>query len=255
MADRHVLLADRDPARRQLVDLLLAADGYEVVAVEDGREALEHLVDRTPTLAVLELDLPVVSGADLCHAMRRVARLANVPIVLTAPGDDREAEGRGRRVGADLVLREPLGDKNLRERARRLVELAARREVPPEAGPDDLLAEALEALARGEAPGWRPGEAPRVPLERDPGSAEAAPDAAREAAHGEDALRALRQENLRLKREVRRLRKELERDESELRERLEEQAEKLVELKRRYRLLKESVDEGGPLRGLFRRRR
>lgn len=266
MTDRHVLIADRDPTQRQLVDLLLVADGYDIVTAADGREALEHLRDRTPTLVVLELDLPYATGDEICHAMRREPRLANVPVVLAASQGDPEGDMRGRRAGADLVLRKPLGEKNLRERARRLVELAEARGNPPTEGAGGAIAEALEALERGErvpvpaigdeaphlsraAPAEEPPAPNAKPMTR-PGAKDEAPAPA-----AEDLVRALQHENERLRNEIRRLRRELARDERELRDELAERTRRLDEFARRYQLLKESTGRGRPRWSLFGRRR
>ncbi len=50
MPSAVVLVADHNPLQRQLIDPLLAEDGYQVVTVETGREALEYLGSTHPIL-------------------------------------------------------------------------------------------------------------------------------------------------------------------------------------------------------------
>ena len=123
---RTLLVAEPDVLQRQLVDMLLTGEGYELVFVSSGRDALAYLKESTPALALLTLELPDITGAEICEKMKRVTRLSAVPVVLVA-----SAEGRGidaatrelvRFVGADLLLQKPLGDKNLRDRVSRLLD-------------------------------------------------------------------------------------------------------------------------------------
>ncbi len=117
----RILVADPDRLQLQLIDMLLADGRIETTLVDSGKAALEHLKATTPDLCLLALDLPDVAGDVICGKVRRVSRLARVPVVLIAPQAGRfglsdDARRRARRAGADLILPRPLGDKNLRER-------------------------------------------------------------------------------------------------------------------------------------------
>lgn len=122
-----LLIAEPDPLQRQLIDMLLAQDRYDFVFVSSGREALSYLKESTPALAMLNLELPDLTGAEICEKMKRVTRLSDVPVVLVAEsndtvGIDPATRELYRAVGADLLLQKPLGDKNLRDRIKRLLE-------------------------------------------------------------------------------------------------------------------------------------
>lgn len=122
-----LLVAEHDAMQRQLLDVLFAVDGMQLVMVETGAEALAYLREHTPSAILLATDLPDVPGATICQKAKSVSRLANVPVVLLAPeartgGLLDEAMRRDARVaGADLLVQKPLGDKNLRERVQRLI--------------------------------------------------------------------------------------------------------------------------------------
>lgn len=170
----RVLIAEPDRLQLQLIDMLLAPGGFELVMVQTGREALEHLKATSPDVALLALDLPDLAGDAICGKIRRVTRLARMPVILVAPqagqfGLSDEARARARKVGADLVLPRPLGDKNLRERVRALVD--ARESTPYREGyTTRIIEEALEELPEEDAtpeqtPG--PGAAPEAIGEAD----------------------------------------------------------------------------------------
>lgn len=112
---RTILVADDDVGHRTVVDMLLSVDGYEVVQVGDGREALAWLKAHTPDLAILDVGMPHVDGLDVCSRMRRVSRLAAVPvIVLTGMRDDRTRD-LARLAKADAMVTKPLVGKDFRE--------------------------------------------------------------------------------------------------------------------------------------------
>jgi DNA-binding response OmpR family regulator len=253
-----ILVADRDPLQRQLIDLLLAEDRYLVVGVESGKQALEYVRENTPDLAILDLDLGDVTGADVCEKMKSVTRLNPVPVVLTTPsrggaGLDAHTKSLVHFVAADLVLQKPLGDKNLRERVGALLTGEASRA----SGNDEALhsTQVIEAAIRSIE------EQPVVATDPPPAEAVAAnPEIEALQERIEDLERQLvkttsagsigRGSRLPLK-----VQAELDR----LRERVEEQDRIIEELKRRNDLLVEAIEEekrnAAAQRGLFGRRR
>ena len=127
MTNTSILVADADPLQRQLFDMLLGVDAFDVVIVASGAEALSHLREHTPDAVVLATDLPDVEATVICRKLKTVRRLARVPVVLVAPEPDAGSplaetlRREARQAGADLLLQRPLGDKNLRERVQRLL--------------------------------------------------------------------------------------------------------------------------------------
>lgn len=114
MAGAKILVADDTAGQRTLLEMLLGADGHEVHAVADGREALDYLKAETPDLVILDVAMPHVTGIDVCHRMKRVSRLKGVPVlILTAHGDARTRE-MARMARADAVITKPLEGKDFR---------------------------------------------------------------------------------------------------------------------------------------------
>ncbi|HKI57631.1 MAG TPA: response regulator [Trueperaceae bacterium] len=128
MAGAKILVADDAEGQRMLLEMLLSADGHEVHAAADGREALAYLKVETPDLAVLDVAMPFITGIDVCHRMKRVPRLKRVPvIILTALTDERTRE-MARMARADAVVPKPLEGKDFRATVTDL--LAAARSPP-----------------------------------------------------------------------------------------------------------------------------
>jgi CheY-like chemotaxis protein len=83
-----ILLADPDPKSRAELHLLLETGGHEVVAVATGTEAAAVLMERTPRLIILDLDLKWMTGRQLIEVLRRNHHTAHIPIIALAMDDD-----------------------------------------------------------------------------------------------------------------------------------------------------------------------
>ncbi len=116
-----VLVADDLEGQRMVLDMLLSADGYVVHAVADGREALEYLKEHTPDLAVLDVNMPHVSGIDVCDRMKRVPRLKDVPVIILTVLKDERTGQMARLAKADRVIIKPLEGKDFRATVRELL--------------------------------------------------------------------------------------------------------------------------------------
>lgn len=116
-----ILVVDDQTGQRVILDMLLTLDGYEVVALEDGRAALEYLKAHTPQLVILDIAMPYMSGIEICSRMKRIQRLSGVPvIILTAARDDKTLT-EARLAKADRVVQKPLEGKDFRQVVRDLV--------------------------------------------------------------------------------------------------------------------------------------
>jgi CheY-like chemotaxis protein len=115
---RLVLVGSSDPGRRELLDMLLVSSGFEAVQREDGQGVLAFLQGATPDAVVLDFDLPGADGREICSRVRSIKRLENTAVVLITRsvselGGPDSLRAAIRSTSADLVLPEPIGDKNL----------------------------------------------------------------------------------------------------------------------------------------------
>jgi len=121
MAVTVVLVADDDADIRDLVAFKLEQSGLEVIAVEDGQAALEQARSRLPTLAVLDVSMPGLSGIDVCRMLRADAATAGMLIImLTARVQEHDVEG-GFSAGADDYVTKPFSPRELVSRIQALL--------------------------------------------------------------------------------------------------------------------------------------
>jgi CheY-like chemotaxis protein len=99
-----VLVVDDDPDIRETLREVIEAEGYVVATAANGRAALASLLDGLrPSLIVLDLMMPAMSGWDVLSAIRGDRALADIPVaVISASG------GRTPPPGATHFLRKPI---------------------------------------------------------------------------------------------------------------------------------------------------
>ena len=110
-----ILAADDDPQLLRLISRNLQLEGYEVLAVSDGQQALELIESNSPDLVLLDVMMPKMAGFTVCY---RVREFSAVPIIIiTARGQDQD-KVRGLDLGADDYLAKPFSVDELLARVR-----------------------------------------------------------------------------------------------------------------------------------------
>lgn len=117
-----ILVADDEPAIRTMLEVILSADGHEIVGVSDGKAALEYLKSHTPDAMLLDVKMPFLDGYEICSRVKRIKRLSAVPVMLLTGFDDEQTRDHAKMVGADDIVYKPLSGKNLRGRIAQMVE-------------------------------------------------------------------------------------------------------------------------------------
>ena len=110
-AGLRILLADDHPANRKVVEIMLGATGVELVAVEDGRQAVDAFVGGGFDLVLMDMQMPVMDGLTATQSIRALEAergLARTPIVMLTANAMSEHVEAGRRAGADGHLTKPV---------------------------------------------------------------------------------------------------------------------------------------------------
>ena len=113
-----VMVADDDPITRELLVFRLQAEGYEVVAVEDGDGALKEIRTRTPDIAVLDVNMPGMSGFDVCRILRADPATARLPVIMLTASVQESDVAAGFDSGADDYVAKPFSPRELSTRVR-----------------------------------------------------------------------------------------------------------------------------------------
>jgi len=145
------LVVDDDEGMLGLLERLLGAAGLEVTTAASGEDALASALAERPDVVTLDVNLPGLSGYEVCRALRE-AYGASLPILFLS-GSRTESFDRvaGLLLGADDYLTKPFAPDELLARVRGLVRRSA-----PAARQSRLTSrelEVLELLAAGKTQG------------------------------------------------------------------------------------------------------
>jgi two-component system response regulator MprA len=128
MSAHTLLLAEDDRAVRESLVRALGLEGYDIVAVGNGAEALEAVGRTTPDVVVLDVSMPIVDGLTVCKVLRADGN--KVPILMLTARTETRDRVAGLDAGADDYLPKPFELDELLARLRALL----RRTQPVEAG-------------------------------------------------------------------------------------------------------------------------
>ena len=98
MSRRTILVAEDHYDTRELVQFMLESAGYEVIAKEDGSEAMNYLAESKPDAILTDLMMPRISGIELIKQIRRDPELRDIPIIAMSAfgsGELRQAREAG----------------------------------------------------------------------------------------------------------------------------------------------------------------
>lgn len=115
-AHASVLVVDDEQDILELVEYNLAREGYKVLTVSTGEDALRVTRSQLPDIVVLDLMLPGVDGLEVCRLLKSGETTQHIPIVmLTAKGDEADVVA-GLELGADDYVTKPFSPRVLMAR-------------------------------------------------------------------------------------------------------------------------------------------
>lgn len=110
-----ILLVEDEAAYRDTLSFKLRRDGYDVVAVGDGREAVDVFERVQPDIVLLDLMLPGLSGTEVC---RQIRQRSSVPVIMLTAKDSEIDKVVGLEIGADDYVTKPYSYRELVARMR-----------------------------------------------------------------------------------------------------------------------------------------
>ena len=130
----RILIVDDDPVMVRVLARILAPMG-EILFATDGESALRMVRERSPDAVLLDVEMPGMSGFEVCRAIKADPLNADLPILFVSGHTDIETETKGLEAGAvDYIMKPPSPpivrarmrtQLILRERTRQLLRLAS----------------------------------------------------------------------------------------------------------------------------------
>lgn len=111
-----VFVVDDEQSIIDFIRIYLEKEGYQCRGISDGSEAFNQIINNEPTLAILDVMLPGLSGFDICRRLR--ASNNQVPVIMLTARDEDIDKILGLELGADDYLTKPFNPRELIARIR-----------------------------------------------------------------------------------------------------------------------------------------
>ncbi|MFW6254066.1 MAG: response regulator, partial [Chitinivibrionales bacterium] len=113
---RSILIVEDSPTQRERLRILLQDKNFDVHTAKNGEEALAKARELRPEVVVSDVMMPVMSGYDLCRAIKDDPQLKDVTVVLLTALSDPQDVINGLTSGADNFITKPYSDSFLLSR-------------------------------------------------------------------------------------------------------------------------------------------
>lgn len=113
MVRKRVLVVDDEEDILDLVEYNLAKNGFDVICVGSGEEAINRAHTSNPDMILLDLMLPGVNGLDVCRTLKSDPGIKDVPVVMLTAKSEETDMITGLDIGADDYITKPFSPRVL----------------------------------------------------------------------------------------------------------------------------------------------
>ena len=123
-SDYTILIVDDESIARDILKGHLITEGYNLVSVSSGFQALQHLERNPVDLVLLDVMMPYMDGFEVCRQIKKDERWRDIPVILVTAVLAEEHGEFGVEALADGFLQKPINGVGLRKQVRSLLHLA-----------------------------------------------------------------------------------------------------------------------------------
>ena len=109
-----ILIVDDERRNRQLLEVMLGAEGFTCIAATTGEDALAMARRDRPDLVLLDVMMPGLDGYQVAAQLKADAATAHIPIIMLTALTDRNSRTHGLAAGAEAFLAKPVNQAELR---------------------------------------------------------------------------------------------------------------------------------------------
>jgi CheY-like chemotaxis protein len=117
----RVLIVDDERHNRQLLEVMLAPEGYQLLTATSGEEALQVVGRERPDLILLDVMMPGMDGYQVLGRIKADPATRHIPVILLTALDDRNSRMHGLSAGAEDFFTKPVNRAELTELLRTLL--------------------------------------------------------------------------------------------------------------------------------------
>ncbi len=123
MNNNSILVIDDEPNNFEVIETLLAGDNYDIYYANSGAEGLAGLDTFNPDVILLDLNMPLMDGLEVCQRLKLMRKWKSVPIIMVTASSRKEVLSECLSAGADDFVHKPVDKVELRARIRSMVRI------------------------------------------------------------------------------------------------------------------------------------
>jgi CheY-like chemotaxis protein len=120
-----ILIVDDVPDNIRLLSRILVKRGYQTRKALNGRMALTAIQASKPHLILLDVQMPDMSGYELCHLIKSDPETLHIPIIFLSANDDSSEKRKAIHLGAVDYISKPFNIENLVGQIKKQIEVAS----------------------------------------------------------------------------------------------------------------------------------
>lgn len=101
---KKILIVEDDKSLREMYQLRLSINGYDVIEAKDGEEGLDMAIKERPDLIMLDIMMPKMSGMDVLDIIKSTPETKNIPVILLTALNEDSVRSKGLVYGAEDYL-------------------------------------------------------------------------------------------------------------------------------------------------------
>ena len=116
-----ILVIDDEERNRKLLEILMTADGYEVVSAANGQSGLREIATAAPDLIILDVMMPGMDGFEVARSLKTNPQTRAIPILVASSLDDAASRKRMISIKIDAFLVKPIDRWKLSRQVKELL--------------------------------------------------------------------------------------------------------------------------------------
>ena len=121
----HILVVDDDPDTVVILARHLQREGFVALQAVSGPECLQLARENPVDVILLDLMMPEMDGFEVCRKLKEDPATAEIPVIMITARDDLDARAEGMQLGVSDFLAKPVFRRQLGNRIRAQLEMAA----------------------------------------------------------------------------------------------------------------------------------
>ncbi|MDB4778264.1 response regulator [bacterium] len=104
---RKILITEDDVCQMEILEFRFSQQGFQVIKAQTGQQAMELAAQHLPDAILMDVDLPDMSGMELCRKLTDADATADIPIVILSGSTDQDIVRQARSAGSSFFLHKP----------------------------------------------------------------------------------------------------------------------------------------------------